>query len=264
MALAGKSAITNTLSMNNFGHGTRFSALAATLLLWAAAASAAVFSEQNAASGAVAPKMTAPAIAGSSNYPPVEVSSDFDSGQRRRIGADLAALYQIKGGGASALHQQVFGDVSGRNYLAFFTKRVSFIGKADSKDAYAYSYPGSRGIWLGEKPMQDDTPQIRRISTFMHEARHAGGENGGWTHAVCPLRPQAQQAPAPVLSGREACDDAALGAYGIQAVFLYNVARYCSNCSGKMQMDAAMFSQELPSRIIDRDEQDLLLRDMGR
>lgn len=265
MALARRGVLTDTFYMKNISAGTNFSTLAAALvLLGCAAASAAVFSEQNAASGAVAaPALATGGLTVSPSYTPINISSDFSYSERRRLGEDLAALYRIQGGSGSKLHQQVFGKVSGPDYLAFLTKRVSFIGKAAEEKAYAYSYAGSRGLWLGEGPMKDDTPQVRRLSTLLHEARHAGGENGGWTHAVCPRPARGAKLPA-ALEGREACDTAAVGAYGIQAVFLNNVAAHCTNCTGKLQMDADMFAQEIPARVIEEAEQDALLQDMGQ
>ena len=117
-------------------------------------------------------------------------------------------------------------------------------------------------IYLGKQYNSLKVPQIRRLATLVHEARHSdcpvapsadqlknffsSGERGGstcnYSHAVCPA--------GHALEGLEACDTLPWGAYGVSAVFLDKIAKDCSSCSEEEKQLALIFSMETKSRVL--------------
>ena len=51
------------------------------------------------------------------------------------------------------------------------------------------------------------------------------------------------------MQGLMACDNTALGAYGMEAVFLKNIEKNCSSCNDKMKMDAQLFGDDTIWRV---------------
>ena len=53
------------------------------------------------------------------------------------------------------------------------------------------------------------------------------------------------------LEGQPACDSTAFGSYGSSTILLKNVAKFCSNCTDKVKMDADMYATDQLGRIDD-------------
>ena len=183
---------------------------------------------------------------------PPELQAVFNS--------DLSFVKSIRGSGASNLHRQVFGAVNGQDYISFFTTRVKKLNAGDDCRTYVTSYVSrvdrdamqACGGYLKET-------QIGRIDTIFHEARHAAPEaaNGYWRHATCPTPFYANY-----LEGLPACDTSAVGSYGIARIMLKNIEKYCVNCTDKVRMDAALYSDDDFRRIIDKASRQLLADDL--
>ncbi|MDD5658231.1 MAG: hypothetical protein PHF00_13350 [Elusimicrobia bacterium] len=186
---------------------------------------------------------------------------DFDVPARVKglVLADLDFARGIEGSGASSYHGQVFGPVQGGAYLGFFLtriSRISFEKETDDFSTVAFVRDGPR-MWLTSNydRFKDRMPQIDRVVTLLHEARHA--EPRGWPHVNCPdpfLDEQGKEARGILsgvrMAGEDACDDVPLGAYGIEWVWLKNIRQYCSNCTGKVKGDAALYAADAVKRII--------------
>ncbi|HOX22697.1 MAG TPA: hypothetical protein PLL10_04470, partial [Elusimicrobiales bacterium] len=54
------------------------------------------------------------------------ISHDFSFKDRQRLSGDIKALFALKGKGATPLHKEIFGEVSGANYGKYFADRVRF------------------------------------------------------------------------------------------------------------------------------------------
>ena len=51
------------------------------------------------------------------------------------------------------------------------------------------------------------------------------------------------------LEGQPACDSTYQGSYGSSTIMLKNVAKFCTNCSDKVKMDADIYANDQLGRI---------------
>lgn len=177
---------------------------------------------------------------------------------RKLVIADLNSLYAIKSNGVSPLHRKVFGPVRGADYKSFFTYRIDSFNYDAEEVSGAIAYVGFMPYQMNITPYYrpEKIPLIARLSLFLHEARHSEDENNSWPHSLCP-KPYLDAQKLDVrsiysglkLEGQDACDSVALGAYGVQAIFLSNIARFCTNCSDKTKVDSVLYSKHSELRI---------------
>ena len=197
--------------------------------------------------------------------PVPSVKLNFDSNVpaevRRQMGRDLAFVGAIVGSGATKLHEQVFGKVNGAAYIKWFTSRVKAVGldeKEKDPSTVAYVIDGPK-MWLTENYVKWSQPQIERLDTIFHEARHTEPNDGGWPHVTCPTPFKDEQGQdvkgiisGHLMAGLEACDDTPVGAYGIAAIMLKNIQSFCAgqSCTKKVRMDAGLYGDDDVKRII--------------
>ncbi len=210
-------------------------------------------------------------------FPTVSYSYTFDSDVPVAIQAqmkgDMAFIGSVQGDGVSPLHVQIFGNVDGRAYDAFFRDRVKSVGVSECGGGAAVAcvmpYYDSTKIWLTSNFIKFSHPQIARTMVVFHESRHTEDAQGNWSHVRCPrpfldedgkeMRSIWTGAP---LAGQPGCDVTALGAYGMTVVMMKNIQKYCSNCTDKVKMDAGIYADDQLKRVIDRSAKTQLIQDL--
>ncbi|MFA6316261.1 MAG: hypothetical protein WC943_02495 [Elusimicrobiota bacterium] len=194
---------------------------------------------------------------------------------KAQMETDLAFIKGIKGGGATPLHQEIFGKVDGAGYLSWFDERISFVGMDDcgSGNAVACVIPfaGPSKMWLTENFVKFDHPQIARMMVVFHEARHTEVTHFFWGHATCPtpfkdgqgrdMRSIWTGAP---LAGEPACDNTHKGSYGSSTIMLKNIQKHCANCTAKVRMDAGLYGDDQLGRITDKASKQKMQDDFAR
>lgn len=191
----------------------------------------------------------------------------FDAGVPLRIQAqfknDIEFMSHIEGANASPLHKEIFGELSGKVYKTWWESRIKSVGVASNLNpkmvAAVNTAVDSTKMLLTPNYINLDAPQIGRLQTIIHEARHTESENFFWMHALCPtpfLDKDGQDMRSiltgATLAGEPACDTTSKGAYGSSVIILKNISLYCSNCSAKVKMDAALYADEQLKRITDK------------
>jgi hypothetical protein len=179
---------------------------------------------------------------------------------QEQITQDLEFLKTINGKLQSDLHQQIFGDLSGITYLQFFYSRITSIGKSEcgSKEAVACVLPISSPskMWITDNYIRFSHPQIARIMSLFHEAKHTESIKRFWPHSICP-NPFLDESNQPVksiwtkahLAGRPACDHTAYGSYGSSLIMLKNISKFCDTCTEKVKIDAGIYADDQLKRI---------------
>ena len=178
---------------------------------------------------------------------------------------DLAFVKGIQGNGVSNLHQRIFGAVNGPIYMNFFKSHVRAVG-LDS----AYNSPGAMAyvsgdpsadhskMWLTSNYIKFSLPQVERVEIIFHEARHTEMEHEFWPHARCPtpfLDENGNEVRGIVtgtpMAGHYACDTTPFGSYGSGMIMIKNIQKFCSNCGGKVLMDAGLYGDDTLKRMTD-------------
>ncbi|MGK5090089.1 hypothetical protein WDW86_21265 [Bdellovibrionota bacterium FG-2] len=183
---------------------------------------------------------------------------------RAQFVQDMTVLGTFSGKKVSPLHEKYFGPLSGGTYLAFIFRRVSQIAY-DPNETFATAR--SRGDRITLAPTYPQLPQALRMSLLIHESAHSHG--GPW-HSLCPKpyldeqgNPAKSGASGVLLEGLGACDYDLQGAYGMQAVFLGNIARNCDSCSEKIRQDAELYLPNTFLRFPDLELRRVLMEDCG-
>ncbi|OGQ94607.1 MAG: hypothetical protein A2521_06170 [Deltaproteobacteria bacterium RIFOXYD12_FULL_57_12] len=200
-----------------------------------------------------------------------DVPADIQSQMR----SDLAFVAGLLGSGATKLHHQIFGPVGGAAYSKFFETRVSAIGMngCGNGNAVACVIPfwNPSKMWLTKNYIKFSHPQVSRMMVVYHEARHTESRNGNWPHASCPRPFRDAQGrdmksiwTGALLAGEPACDETPFGSYGSSTIMLKNIAKFCTNCTDKVKMDAALYADDQLGRIIDADARRQMQDDLGR
>jgi hypothetical protein len=202
----------------------------------------------------------------------LQFDSDVPAAIREQMLSDLDFVGQIEAPKQTPLHQRVFGELNGSAYRNFFESRVAGVGLDDcgSPNAVACVIPyyDSTRIWLTNNYIRFSHPQIARLMVIYHEARHTERSNRFWSHASCPrpfLDEQGREKKsiwtgAP-LAGEAACDVTPFGSYGSSTIMLKNVAKFCSNCSSKVKMDADLYATDQLGRITNTRARQQMLTD---
>lgn len=175
---------------------------------------------------------------------------------------DLSFIRGVQGSGASPLHKQIFGAVSGSLYEGFFKSRVTAVGMSRCGDGNAVAcvmpFWDPSKIWLTENYIRFSHPQISRLMVVFHEARHTESSRGNWSHASCPspfVGPDGREMRSiwtgAALAGEAACDKTPFGAYGSSAIMLKNISNHCTSCTEKVRMDAGLYAEDQLGRVSD-------------
>lgn len=189
---------------------------------------------------------------------------DVPADIQKQMVADLAFIKGIVGEKATALHKKIFGNVDGGDYAKFFETRVSAIGmnSCGGGNAVACVIPfrDPSKMWLTQNFIKFSHPQVSRMMVVYHESRHTETQNGNWGHATCPTpfldangKDMKSIWTGAMLAGEPACDETPLGSYGSSTIMLKNIAKYCTNCTDKVKMDADLYANDQMGRIIDAD-----------
>ncbi len=187
--------------------------------------------------------------------PSLQFDTDVPDDLKSQVLGDFAFLQTIKSTKQSPLHQEIFGHVDGASYQAWFDKHVFYFGLSDCggpKAVACVNDTDKNKIWVTTNYTQLDHPQIARLMTVFHEARHTESDHDNWPHAKCPLffRPRSIWTGAR-LGGGHACDTTEYGSYASAAIMLNNISKYCETCSDKVKADAKIYSDDQALRLID-------------
>ena len=66
------------------------------------------------------------------------------------------------------------------------------------------------------------------------------------------------------LEGQPACDISPFGSYGIQTIFLKNIAKNCGNCTSKVKLDAEIYGEDQFKRIIAPEAREQMINDFNQ
>ena len=188
--------------------------------------------------------------------------SDVPADIQQQMRQDMAFIQGLQGSGASPLHQQIFGSVSGADYVKFFNSRVSAIGMDDCGSAKAVAcvipFRDPSRMWLTQNFVKFSHPQVSRMMVVFHEARHTETRKRNWPHATCPTpfldkdgNDMKSIWTGATLAGEPACDKTPLGSYGSSTIMLKNIQKFCANCNDKVKMDAGLYADDQMGRITD-------------
>lgn len=181
--------------------------------------------------------------------------SSVSSSLRKQVLDDFVQMQLITSIQQSPIHQEIFGSVDGINYLNWFQQRVKFFGFDSCGGPSAVAcmkpkYPNK--IFVTGNYTGRNHPQIARLMTLYHEARHTETENGYWSHAKCPSNfPYRSIWTGKKLAGNYACDGTAYGSYSSASVLLNNISKFCQSCSDKMKQDSKIYSDDQVKRVVD-------------
>ncbi len=212
-------------------------------------------------------------LAASNSVQAYTFDSEVPENLRNEITRDMAFIGSIQGTSESPLHKEIFGDVNGKKYVAFFESRVTAIGLDDCGGgkpvACVIPYIDSSRIWLTPNYIKFDHPQIAKMMVVFHEARHTETKNRNWPHAHCPT-PFVDAHGNEIksiwtgssLAGEPACDSVSRGSYGSSTIMLKNVSKFCTSCNEKVKTDAGIFADDQMQRITGKSAQAEMKRDL--
>ncbi len=179
--------------------------------------------------------------------------SSLDPCKKNIFLESLAFLFSLDYERTSGFHRQIFpvepGEITGRGYENYFFSHVHNVSYDALSKKYAYVLPGDpwREIHLAQGLYAESVPLVDRVSTFLHEARHFDSIH----HVQCGKDNDFME-----------CDDQALGAYGVETVFLGNLNLFCKNCTEKVKADAGLYRDRYLKRIRKPRDVSALQRDL--
>ncbi|MBU6154901.1 MAG: hypothetical protein KGP28_11410 [Bdellovibrionales bacterium] len=187
----------------------------------------------------------------------MEYDSNVPDFLKKQVEEDIRFVDSIRKSRDSGLHSRMFANSGQGGYRKWFDARVSFFGYGDcggSNRAVACVLGrNDRKIWVTKNYVEIEHPQVARVMTLFHEARHTEGDRRNWPHSRCSiLYKQDSIWTGNPLRWRFACDRTEYGSYGLASVLLNNVARFCMNCSEKVRLDADIYSNDQILRITRR------------
>jgi hypothetical protein len=184
---------------------------------------------------------------------------------------DLNFINSVKLTGQTGLHSKIFGEKIDGAYKKYLETRISNVRYDDDPTSNVLAYVKEdvdNTMFLANNYMKYQVPQVMRIMTVYHEARHTEAKNKYWRHAICPtpfIGEDGKKVEGIVsgmtLAGLKACDTTNLGAYATGSILLKNVAKYCENCSEKVKMDADLYAMDMMKRIINKKARDEMKKD---
>jgi len=187
----------------------------------------------------------------------LQFDSNVSEELRSQVLDDFQLMQSVVSTKESPLHQEIFGKIDGTNYLSWFQTRVKFFGYngCGGGGAVACVKPQyANKIWVTGNYTGIDHPQIARLMTLYHEARHTETNNDNWPHARCPSDfPYRSIWTGKRLAGSYACDSTVYGSYASASVLLNNISKFCDSCSEKVKQDAKLYSDDQVNRVVDAD-----------
>jgi hypothetical protein len=197
------------------------------------------------------------------------------AGAKDLFNSDLAALSTLEFENVSPNHLKIFGSEKAVDIVNFIKRRikdVTFITKTKWADdpnnsLLAQTWPNGK---MEVTAAFFKKPQVDRISTIIHEARHA--ELKDWPHVRCPkpyifsVDNKSYRIPSDPSAGLEvSCDMTDQGAYAIQYTFLSSVAESCINCFDDVRQEAELYSiYNILFKIVDGTSATRLIRNSNK
>lgn len=199
--------------------------------------------------------------------------SDLPRAVKDQISSDMAFLKTIQGNGATPLHQAIFGTVDGPGYAKFFEDRITGVGFSDCDDRSAVAcvvpLEDSSKMWVTRNYTEIDHPRIARLMILFHESRHTEDRHHNWPHALCPTPFTDDQGhemkslwTGISLAGSSGCDLTWMGSYGSTAIMLNNIRKFCTNCTGKVKLDAGLYGDDQMGRVTDPEAKTQMQEDL--
>jgi hypothetical protein len=186
----------------------------------------------------------------------LKFDSNVSTRLRQQVMTDFELIQSMASTRESPIHSEIFGKIEGANYLQWFQNRVKFFGfnNCGGPSAVACVKPQYLNkIFVTGNYTGINHPQIARLMTLYHEARHTERENGNWSHAKCPSNfPYRSIWTGKRLNGNYACDATVYGSYASASVMLNNISRHCETCSEKTKQDAKLYSDDQVKRVVDK------------
>ncbi len=184
----------------------------------------------------------------------IEFDSNVPVSLKVQVEGDLRFLDSVRNSRVSKLHRDIFGSAKPGEYANWFHSRVDYFGYGDcggSSSAVACVQGRSdRKIWVTRNYVEIEHPQVARVMTLYHEARHTESDRRNWPHSRCPIfYKQKSIWTGGSLNWHFACDRTEYGSYGSASILLNNVSRFCANCSEKVRSDGAIYSNDQIRRI---------------
>lgn len=186
---------------------------------------------------------------------------------------DLTFIRTIKGSSATPFHKEIFGNVDGTTYGKFFDTRIFKVGLDACGGGSAVACVKMlylNKMWLTQNFIKFSHPQISRLMVVFHEARHTEIMKGSWAHDTCPVPFLDENGKDKVsiwtgakLQGEAACDSKYQGSYGSSTIMLKNIAKFCTNCSDKVKMDADIYAADQLGRINNANVKNAMLADFN-
>ena len=180
---------------------------------------------------------------------------------RNSVLKNLNFLASLKFEKTSPLFNFFFGEhgsVSLMEYLNSNIDNFYYDPRLSGFRAPTGSADGNRGVGFGVNYLQSHFSRVEKASGIIHEARH---NQGPFQHELCPPDFRYSSTSGVRLAGLPACDTTPFGAYGVQIIFLRNVARYCSNCDLETKRAAREVAENALHRILDRQARETLVDD---
>ena len=183
----------------------------------------------------------------------IQFDSSVSPELKSQVQDDFSFLESIVSEKASPLHQEIFGPVDGPTYRKWFEKRVfifavSVCGGAGSVACQDNQFPNQ--VFVTDHYINDGYPEVARLMTVFHEARHNEIENNHWPHKTCPGNFSERSIwTGASLRYKAACDNTEYGSYASAAVMLHNISKFCTNCSSKIKADAQLYSDDQIKRV---------------
>lgn len=198
----------------------------------------------------------------------LQFDSNVSSKLREQVNADFQLMESTTGSRESPIHREIFGTINGASYVKWFESRVKYFGytSCGGGGAVACVKPQYLNkIWVTGNYTGISHPQIARLMTLYHEARHTEADNDNWPHAKCPRNfPYRSIWTGKKLAGNYACDSTVYGSYASASVLLNNISRYCENCNEKVKQDAKLYSDDQVKRVVDKASIDRLKADFNQ
>ena len=157
----------------------------------------------------------------------LQFDSNVTADLKTQVLDDFQLMQAVTSTKESPLHQEIFGKIDGTNYLNWFQTRVKFFGynSCGGGGAVACVKPQYLNkIWVTGNYTGISHPQIARLMTLYHEARHTETNNDNWPHAQCPSDfPYVSIWTGKRLAGNYACDSTVYGSYASASVLLLSL-----------------------------------------
>ncbi len=190
-----------------------------------------------------------------------------------KLEAALDFLRTIHLDSPTPLHQEAFGGAP--NYADWFEARVKRITMGgcggDPSVIACVEFIMPTWLYLTQTFVRGNYSPIIQLGVLLHEARHQEREHNGWVHEYCPVpfrddqgRDVVSSFSGVLLEGLRGCEANALGSYGVEYLFLSNIADHCVNCAPEMRAEARAVADQLIVRMVDPRAKNALLQDRGR